>query len=130
MTETDVLGRPLNKDYDQDEYGEVLNGKKTYKSIASTLEQNGSVVIGWTDQAMTHLDILFTVAPIQVGGLQRGMSHADLFVSVSAYGMFAFDIKEDYLHPGYVGEKLGLSGENTTTIRLAELITEVRKRLI
>jgi hypothetical protein len=121
----------LNELLDQDEYGEVFNSERTFTGLARLLEKHISVVIGWTDQEGSHLDILFVVAPVQAGGLQRGMSaQTDLFVAVSHFGMFGFEIKEDgELFAGYVGEKLRL-GDNITTQKLAELIDGVRKRLV
>jgi hypothetical protein len=122
----------IRENYDQDSYGTVLNTPKTYDAIAADLQKHGSVIIGWTEGAMTHLDILFTVAPIQVGSLQRGMStHTDLFVSVSHFGMHGFEINDDDLHPGYVNEKINLGGgDNVTSVAFTELINQVKKRLV
>lgn len=120
---------PKRSSPDQDEYGEVLNSDRTYAWIAETVERSGSAIIGWTDGLGSHMDILFCLAPIQKGGLQRGMSAlTDLFVAVSHFGMHGFEIKDDFLHPGYVAEKLG-TGDNSTTAKLTDLITGVRDRL-
>jgi len=120
----------LNELLDQDKYGEVYNSERTFTGIARLLERHTSVVIGWTDQMASHLDVLFTVQPIQAGMLQRGMSaHTDLFVSVSHYGMFGFEIRDTDLHPSYVAEKL-LLGNDLTTEKLTELIAGVRAHLL
>lgn len=120
---------PFIKDnIDQDTYGEVLNSERTYKGIAEYLEERGSVAIGWTDEQGTHLDILFVINPIQIGGLQRGLRWNDLFVSVVGFGTFGFDIEREDTHYGYIGEKLGL-GDNITTEKLADLINGIKKRL-
>lgn len=118
----------INEAFTQDEYGEVLNSTDTYKAIADVLESRGSVVIGWTDEAGSHLDILFTLHPIQVGSLQRGMRWTDLFVSISSFGMHGFDIDDEELHYGYIGEKLNL-GINVTSEKVGELINGVKKLL-
>lgn len=115
---------------DQDEYGEVFNSEKTFTGLARLLENHVSVAIGWTDELGSHMDILLTISPAQAGGLQRGLSaQTDLFVTIFGYGAFGFELKDDDLHPSYVGEKLNM-GDNATTVKLTELIVEVRKRLL
>ena len=42
-----------------DDYGEIVNGPYTYKGIAGRLKEGESVIIGWTDEKYTHLDLLF-----------------------------------------------------------------------
>jgi hypothetical protein len=117
--------------FNHDDFGEIENGEKTYDSIIKGLSRGTSVIIGWTDAAGTHLDILFTISPIQAGSLQRGMSSAtDLFVAVSGFGFFGFDIKSSERYPSYVGEKLGLGTiSNPTTEKLAELINAICRKL-
>jgi hypothetical protein len=118
----------INEAFDQDEFGEVLNSEKTYQAIADSLEKNGSIIFGWTDQAGTHLDVMLVVNPIQVGHLQRGLRWSDLFVSVVGFGTHGFEIDHDDTHYGYIGEKLRL-GTNITTEKLAALINGVKKLL-
>ncbi len=122
----------MGHEWDQDEYGEILNGPMTYSSIADILRSRDSIVIGWTDQEFTHLDILFCLRPDQAGSLQRGMhGPSDLFVAISGFGMHGFgaEIELD-THPSYIGEKLGLGrGVNKTTEGLADLIDGVRRAL-
>ena len=64
------------------EYNEIINGTETYKEIANKLKQDIPVIIGWTDEACTHLDILFTYKAYREYGnyLQRGLMPTDLFV--------------------------------------------------
>ena len=113
---------------DQDEYGTVINSQKTYEVLADILRID-SVIFAWTDQEGTQLDILMAHNPVQFGHLQRGMSAAtDLFVAVSHFGMFVFELNGMEKFPGYIGEKLGL-GTNTTTEKLAELINGVCEEL-
>lgn len=102
----------------QDEYDTVLNHKDTFETLAALLR---------TDQQGTQLDILLAYTPFQFGNLQRGMKSAtDLFVAVSHFGMFGFEINELEKFPGYVGEKLGLGPDvNPTTAELAALINGV-----
>lgn len=121
----------------QDEYGAVINTPETYRAIADELRGIGTVsgasipvIIAWTDQAGTQLDILFCYQPDQYGRLQRGMStNTDLFVAVSSFGMFGFDVTGPWKSPGYVGEKLHLGGDNTTTEKLADLINGLCREL-
>jgi hypothetical protein len=115
---------------DQDEYGTVLNSKKTYESLVHNLKHEAPVVFAWTDQEGTQLDILMAYRVMQYGHLQRGMSaNTDLFVAVSHFGMFGFELNGTEKFPSYVGEKLNLGGINTTTEKLAELINGVCREL-
>lgn len=110
-----------------DEYGEVYNSTITFAGLAQAIRDRGSVVIGWTDQKGTHLDILFVNRPIQYGSLQRGMRLTDLFVSVSSIGMHGFEIDDIPLDPGYISEKIRIGG--STDEEFADLINGVRKEL-
>ena len=68
--------------------------------------------------------------PVQYGNLQRGMNAlTDLFVAVSGFGMFGFELNGNVKDAAYVGEKLNLGGRNTTTEKLAELINGVCREL-
>ena len=55
----------------QDKYGQVMNGKETYINI----------IINWTDEEMTCLDLLFSYKANRVSGnyLQRGIRGNELF---------------------------------------------------
>lgn len=111
----------------KDTYEEVINHQETYDDIAFLLKTQ-SVCIGWTDQAGTHLDILFSLGAKVDGHLQGGVQMYDLFVSIMRVGAFGFKIEKQDTHPGYYGEKLGI-GYNTTTEKLAELINGVKKSI-
>lgn len=114
----------------QDEYETVINHKDTYENIADFLKAGPPLVFAWTDGHGTQLDILMAYRPLQFGRLQRGMNAAtDLFVAVSLHGMFGFELNGTWKAPGYVGEKLGLGGDNDTTAALAELINGVCEEL-
>ncbi len=114
---------------DQDEYQTVFNSEKTYKGLASHLSNHDPIIFAWTDQEGTQLDILLAYKPLQYGHLQRGMhSMTDLFVAVSHFGMFGFELNGTEKFAGYVGEKLNL-GTNITTEKLAELINGVCREL-
>ena len=65
----------------KDKYGEIINGQDTYKEIADKLKKGKSVIIGWTDQEMTHQDILFTGGAYKEEDniLQGGLLPSDLF---------------------------------------------------
>lgn len=113
-----------------DKYGEVLNRAGTYDEIVAQLNTHSrSMIIGWTDEEGSHLDILFTLQPRQEGNLQRGSrGPTDLFVSIMGIGAHGFALDSDDIDPGYYGEKLRL-GDNITTTKLAELVNNVRARL-
>lgn len=112
-------------------YGEIINYENTYKDIAENLKREQNVIIGWTDEGYTHLDILFSCrAYKQLGNdLQRGIRGNELFVSIIGLGAFGFDINANEKAPGYIAEKLNINGEPTVE-KLGELINGVIKELI
>lgn len=114
----------------KDKYGEIINGIDTYKDIAENLIHT-NVIIGWTDEECTHLDLLFNYKATREKGnyLQRGLRGNELFVSIISLGAFGFDVKDRKIHSGYISEKLNIHGEPTTT-KLAELINGIMKELI
>jgi hypothetical protein len=115
---------------DQDEYLTVFNSENTYKCLVDRLKYSYPIIFAWTDQEGTQLDILLVYKPRQYGNLQRGMHAAtDLFVAVTGFGMFGFELNGIEKAPSYVGDKLGLGGTNTTTEKLAELINGVCREL-
>lgn len=110
------------------EYNEIINGTETYKEIANKLKQDIPVIIGWTDEEYTHLDILFTYQVYREYGnyLQRGLMPTDLFVSIFNCGAFGFEVDREK-SVGYISEKLGVDGE--TAEKLTELINEIINEL-
>lgn len=114
-----------------DEYGEVINHPDTYQGIADCLMAVGKCLVGWTDQAGTHFDLLFVYRVPHYGtNIQGGIVPSrDLFVSIMRRGAFAFLVREAETHPGYYDEKLG-GGLGTSKEPLAELINEVKARLV
>lgn len=114
---------------DKDEYGEIINGYDTVKTIADKLKKGQAVIIGWTDEEYTHYDLVFNYNTYKEGMLQRGLRGNELFVSVIGLGAFGFDVKErtENIHSGYIAEKLNVSGEAD---KLGELINDVIKELI
>lgn len=113
-----------------DEHGEVVNGDNTYEDITWNLRHSGPVLIGWTDEASTHLDILFSLARHQSGNAQGGLRLSDLFVSIMRIGAFGFEVSESYHSPGYITEKLFVGPpDQPTAIKLAELINNVKVKL-
>lgn len=116
----------------QDEYGEVINGERTYKDIAFHILNERSALIGWTDENGTHFDILFTALNVSVprdNTIQGGVRSNDLFVSIMRKGAFGFEMAVTNTHPNYYAEKLCVSGEETCT-KLAELINGVKKAIL
>lgn len=111
------------------EYNEIINGTETYKEITDKLRQHTPVIIGWTDEEYTHLDILFTYKVYKESNnyLQRGLRGNELFVSVIGIGSFGFDINNSNRYPGYIGEKLSIKGEITE--KLAQLINGITGEL-
>lgn len=112
-----------------DNYGEIINGSYTYKEIAIRLKERESVIIGWTDEEYTHLDLLFNYKTYKEGMLQRGLRGNELFVSIISLGAFGFDVRDREIHSGYISEKLNIYGKPTIT-KLAELINGIIKELI
>lgn len=110
----------------RDEWGEVINSEETYKAIAEEVNGGGRCLIGWSDGAGTHYDILFVTLPIHLGGqIQRGIDEdTDLFVSVMSKGSFGFEINDIWKSPDYVAEKLRMS-RDISTEKLAELINGI-----
>jgi len=104
-------------------YGEVINGKETYKAIAKGLLEGNTIGIGWDDEECTHLDIIFKLGiDNKYGCFQRGMQTEDLFVSIidhTSYGFIPTTIKDG----GYIQEKLRF--ENETGDKLKELINGI-----
>lgn len=111
-----------------DEYGEVINGKDTYKVIADTVKAGGTVGIGWTDEIFTHLDIIFKLGlDTKCGNFQRGIRTNYLFVSIISCSSYAFCVENGIKLGGYIQEKLGIGGECGE--KLAELINGIIKNL-
>lgn len=124
MTQESMIIKP-----DMDEfYGIVINSEKTYEAIAHSLLQLKPVLIAWTDQEGTQLDILLNYMAIKYGPAQGGVRGTDLFVSVMRVGAFGFDAKEKDTHPRYYSEKLGL-GSGVTVEKFAELINGIKSKL-
>ena len=115
---------------DKDKYNEIINGEATYIEIVDKLKKGQAVIIGWTDEEYTHLDILFTYNVYKEQGniLQRGLRGNELFVSIMSVGAFGFNINNSKKYPGYIGEKLRLPGE-TTRKKLTGLINGIIKEL-
>lgn len=112
-----------------DDYGEIINGPYTYKGIANRLKEGESVIIGWTDEEYTHLDLLFNFKTYKEGMLQRGLRGNELFVSIIGLSAFGFDVKDREIHEGYISQKLNIHGEPTVS-KLAELINGIIRGLI
>jgi hypothetical protein len=117
--------------FTQDEYGVVANSPDTFQAAAEELRDSGSVSLGWTDNAMSHLDVLLVLAPTQVGPTNRMDHHpGKLFVAVAGYGMFGFatTTRNGPLHHAYLAEKVGMR-PSVTTEALADLVNGVMSDL-
>ena len=112
--------------FTQDEYGVVANSPETYQAAAAELRSAGSVSLGWTDNAMSHMDVLLVLNPRQVGPSNRmDIRPHKLFVAVAGFGMFGFALERNNpMHHAYLGEKLGMR-PTVTTEALADLFNGV-----
>jgi hypothetical protein len=113
-----------------DAVGEVVNTPPTYAAIAAALREDRCALIGWTDNAGSHLDILFTLGPLQCGNNNLGLIGANcLFVSVLGRGCqaFGFDVSSPRAPraPVYVAEKLFGREPDETSIAVTELLNGV-----
>lgn len=109
-------------------YGEVVNGKDTYKIIANTIKANGTIGIGWTDEDSTHLDIIFKLGlDTKCGDFQRGIKANYLYVSIIDHTSYAF-VPDSIKKGNYIQEKLRMNNECGT--KLAELINGIIGEMI
>lgn len=112
--------------FDHNEWGEVITGITTIAALYTLLKYKGSAFIGWTDEAGSHYDILFTLRPTTFGAnIQGGLRpQHDLIVSIMRVGSFGFHIdgiKGPPMAPSYIGEKLFLNGKEARE-KLADII--------
>ena len=113
----------------KNEFGEIINGVKTYNLIVDKLKKGQAVFIGWTDEEYSHYDILFKLGAYKEQGnyIQRGIKNNDLFISVMSLGSFGFKAisRNKEISSGYLSEKLNFNvGEKFT-----ELVNSVLLRL-
>ena len=115
--------------FTQDEYGVVENSPQTYRAIYNKLISDRTVLMGWTDNAMSHMDILLAL-PDTVGPLNRlDARPVKLVVGVVGYGLFAFAVQRNAdIHHSYLAAKLGMRPTKTTEA-LAELVLGVMAEL-
>ena len=109
------------------EYGEIINGDRTYQTIANRLLEGDTVGIGWTDEDFTHFDIIFKLGlNCKSGDFQRGIRMYDLFVGIVDYTFYGFST--DSIKEGnYIQEKLRMN--NSCGDKVAELINGIIKCL-
>lgn len=108
------------------EYGEVINGRKTYKAIATLLNVNETVGIGWTDGESTHLDIIFKLAIAKFGSFQRGLRPSYLYVSIIDHTSFGF-VPDSIKEGDYIQTKLRIN--NSCGDKVKELINGIIEEL-
>ena len=118
--------------YDVDEYGVIINGEGTYAQAVDDLKKTGTVVLSWGDQDGTLLQIMLSYNPPRLG-YKGGLIDYDstkLWVGIVGYAAYAFTVGlSQELVPVYIAEKFGMRGENPTTVKLAEMLTAIRRRL-
>lgn len=125
----DIYSEILAKDYNVDEYGEIINGELTYKTISNKLLAKGDCLIGWSNESGLHYDILFMYQTTFAGAnIQGGIRPTDLFISIMRKGAFGFEINNQEKRPEYIAEKLFIHNEFTAK-KLAELINGVIKQI-
>lgn len=105
-----------------DAYSEVINGKNTFKTIAKSIKNGGTIGIGWTDEYGSHLDIIFKLGINIYGGFQRGIKDNYLFVSIVGHNCMGF-IPDKPKEGNYIQEKLVIYGKCGEKIK--ELINGV-----
>lgn len=118
----------------KDDYGEIINGKETFKHIAKILTDDepynlgGRYLIGWTDEGYDHRDILFVYDTLRAGdNLQRGLRWCNLFVNIMGFHCMGFCLemkRDNRMEPGYIKEKL-LLADNSCDDKICELINGV-----
>ena len=112
----------------KDEYGEIINGESTFRTIANDLLNGNSVIIGWTDEEYDHRDILFTLKPKKYGTLQRGLNfNSHLYISIMNFSCMGLLIEwktNNKKDNGYIMEKLRLN-DNSCDNKICELINGV-----
>lgn len=109
------------------EYGEIINGDRTYQEIAKRLLNSETVGIGWTDEDFTHFDIIFKLGlDCKYGDFQRGIRREYLFVGIIDHTFYGF--RPDSIKEGnYIQEKLRMN--NSCGDKVAELINGIIKCL-
>ena len=110
------------KKMNYDFYGEVINGKETFETIANLIKNGETVGIGWTDEDYTHFDIIFKLGINKFGNFQRGIRSNYLFVSIIDHTSYAF-VSDDIKEGNYIQEKLRM--DNSCGDKLKELINGV-----
>ncbi len=118
-------------DVDMDEEKLIINGDKTYKYIKDKLIEKGSVLIAWSDEIGSHLDILFTYNPVSPNWslVQGGIRPYYLFVSIMKIGSFGFTIESNKT-ADYMMDKFQMPEIlRDTAAKLAELINGVIKEI-
>lgn len=103
-------------------YNEVINGEETYKGIAEELVNGNAIGIGWTDEILTHLDIIFKLCIVKHGNFQRGLRWNNLYVSIIDHTSYAFNV-DDIKLGTYIQEKIRMNNECGD--KVAELINGV-----
>lgn len=90
--------------------------------------RNGQpVIIGWTDEHGTYLDIQFSYMLEGQGDLQRGLQrYRDLFVAIVGIGMHGFTVDRRKIDEGYIISKYEHLGFDDCSAKLTELINGVR----
>ena len=115
----------------KDSYGEIINGPDTFRILAEGLPKYHSIIIGWTDGAYDHRDIMFTLWATKDGNLQSGRRWANFYVSIMGFSCAGFALeryKSNQMHPGYIKEKLSLN-DNSCDDKICELINGVIRQL-
>lgn len=120
------VGQSELKGLTQDEYGVVHNSSETYATLAKILHTQHMWMMGWSDDASSHLDVLLAVVSENSGPLNTMDTNLPkMVIGVSRMGIYGFNfLRFSPLHPAYVAEKLGMR-LSPTTEALTDLVNGV-----
>lgn len=115
--------------YTTDSHGYITNGEDTYRCAALDVVSRGHLVLNWTGRDGTVLNILLSYSPARFGtpGGVVDDQPGKLWVGVAGHGCFGFAVRQGFLHPDYIAEKLKVRG--TTALNVALLLDKVRNNI-
>lgn len=117
----------MNADfYDRDNFGCIVNGEGTYRTVALDLRRH-PVVLNWTDGRGTLYNVLLALDPVRFGapGGLVDTAGRKLWVGIAGRGCFGFGATGGFCSPKYASEKLGLTSM-VDAEGIAELVTGIR----
>jgi hypothetical protein len=116
-----------------DDYGYIVNGEETYRSIQMLWRDGQPTTINWSPDPITAHVLLLTPGPVNQdrNGNWAHSFHPALraeqmmFIGVMHRGCFGFDMFDGHwVSPDYAGEKLNLQGSDARA--MADLINGMK----